>query len=96
MSGAANVLEFYIWLIFLVSCSLLHPTVWVEMARNTSSFPSRRQRIIDAVYDVVVIMVLVWNGWFFVGTLYLLHMGFLHVAFTLAEGHIFNVIKGNE
>lgn len=76
ISGAANVAIVWIWVVFATSLFLLYDEAIASYRKNGKLLPLW----VDQVFDLCVILFLVWNGWIASGIAYLIHTAFIAVA----------------
>jgi hypothetical protein len=95
VQGAANLVMFYVWFLFIVSCAALVPAVWKALAAKPETLPPKYWRIIDVTFDTACLLIFVWQGWFVIGTVFLLHVVFMQAAITAAKQHVFDLLKEN-
>jgi hypothetical protein len=71
VKGAENVASFFIWLSFVITvCVAAKIDDAVNQTKSKSSVPLW----LDQLYDLIIIGILVWSGFFFFAGMYLFHM----------------------
>jgi hypothetical protein len=90
VSGAQNVVIFFIWLLTLISLFLTTDDglkAFLESVQKNGSFvlSSPVAEFIDSVYDVAVLMTLIWYGWIWMGVFYFIHMAAQHGTISKAK-----------
>ena len=81
VDGAENVVVFWVWFLTIVSFAYLSDGVTSKMAELGRAVPA----VIGAAFDIAVICVMVWHGWWLTSMAYTLHFVLLQTAWGLAK-----------
>lgn len=79
--GAGNVLIFWTWFSFLVTTRFFTKEVQTALKKTPISIPAA----VDGTFDVLITLVLLWQGWIVTAVVYFLHFLLLQSARAKAE-----------
>lgn len=95
VAGAQNLVQFYVWFIFLVSLLTAHPEVSKVLAKSPEIIPSKTHRTIDVTFDTLAVISLVWYGWMVTASILLAHIFLVQWSLTAAQNYVLELLKGN-
>lgn len=93
--GAINVVEFFIWFLFVVSLLTMVPGVPKEMMKDPEKLPSKPWRVFDGVIDICVTLAFIWFGWWVIGSIYAIHVLLLQSLWSRCDDYLFKALAGD-
>ena len=86
ITGAMNVGLFILWVTIIISGFLLIEDVRKEENVVTALQNLPVPRSIDRIFDIGIVLSLVWYGWIITGIGYFIHMIIIHYVFEEVNG----------
>lgn len=74
VGGAANVVQLYVWFVFILSLFLLSDD-FVRSVQKKNGLPLVPAWL-DVSFDILVVVALAWSGWMWSAAAYLMHITF--------------------